>query len=219
MKVFTFFTITIILLNLINLNNSLFFDLRVRKTRCFIEELYSNNMAMFKYNILGMIGEDVDNQKTLNKIGIRVFSEDNDKDVFVDKHLVSKEGKISMTAPRDGQYRVCVTLHEQKDSLLKIKMQLAILSENMDEPNLQGAVDSEHVTQVHQKVISILEKGDKYNKKLQKIVELEDQDAAATIKSQKTFYYTTLIQIAIVIVLGIYQMMNLKKYVDRTDIY
>ena len=211
-------TILSIIFYLFNLNNTLFFDLKVRKTRCFIEELYSNNMALFKYTVLGMIGEDGDNQKTLNKIGIRVFSEDNDKDIYIDKHLVSKEGKISMTAPKDGQYRVCITLHEQKDSLLKIKMQLSILSENMDEPNLQGAVDSEHVNQVHQKVISILEKGEKHNKKLQKIVDLEDQDAAATIKSQKTFYYTTLIQIAIVIALGVYQMMNLKKYVDSSDI-
>lgn len=211
-------TILSIIFYLFNLNNTLFFDLKVRKTRCFIEELYSNNMALFKYTVLGMIGEDGDNQKTLNKIGIRVFSEDNDKDVYIDKHLVSKEGKISMTAPKDGQYRVCITLHEQKDSLLKIKMQLSILSENMDEPNLQGAVDSEHVNQVHQKVISILEKGEKHNKKLQKIVDLEDQDAAATIKSQKTFYYTTLIQITIVIALGVYQMMNLKKYVDSSDI-
>lgn len=205
----------IVIFSMINFYKSLYFDLKQKKTRCLIEELYTSNMAMIKYTFIGLPESIEEQNKVLsNNIGIKVVFEDDHNDVIIDQVLDNKTGKLSMTAKNDGQYRICVTTGEF-DTILKLKMNLVIMSDNMDEPNLESAVKSEEVHKIHGKVEKILKKGQKYSDRQHLLIKIEDKESKGIMKLQKTFYYMTIIQICIVIVLGIYQLYNLKNFLDK----
>lgn len=199
--------------NLIFTCHSLYFDLKNKNTKCFIEELYSSNMAMIKYSVLGLSGENPNEQKILNHISIKVFNEENLSEIFIDKYLVSREGKLSMTAPEDGQYRVCVTSSNTTNE--RLKMHIQIISDNMDEPNLANALKREVVYNINDKIETITKISSKYAKKQSSIIKLEDEDSKNIMKSQKMFFYMTMLQITLVIFIGIYQIRNFKNYMDK----
>lgn len=206
----------LVIITLLNLSNSLYFDLKEKSMRCFIEELYYNNMAMIKYSVKGLVGSDEENQEILGKISIKTTLEEAQQISYIDKILASAEGKFSMTADKDGQFRVCVYVFEfNKNKKPKnLQMHIQIISDNMDDPNLSKAVNKEEISNLDSKLSEVVTRSDKYNSKLEKLIKLEDKDAENIIKSQKMFYYMTLIQIILVIVIGAYQIFNLRKYLD-----
>lgn len=209
-------SLIMLFMTIISFCNTLYFDLKPQRKKCFIEELYVSNMAMIKYTITDMPADENGSEaQYLSNIDITVVSEDDDNDIYIDKVLVDKQGKFSMTASNDGQYRVCVTNSNPAENIKAIKMNIQILSDNMDEPNLEGAVTSDHVITVHEEVQKIISKGEKYSRRQEKILKFEEKDFRDITRLQKIFYYMTLIQIVVVLGLGIYQLLNLKNYLDK----
>eukprot|EP00340_Litonotus_pictus_P006346 CAMPEP_0170518180 /NCGR_PEP_ID=MMETSP0209-20121228/3929_1 /TAXON_ID=665100 ORGANISM="Litonotus pictus, Strain P1" /NCGR_SAMPLE_ID=MMETSP0209 /ASSEMBLY_ACC=CAM_ASM_000301 /LENGTH=175 /DNA_ID=CAMNT_0010803635 /DNA_START=124 /DNA_END=651 /DNA_ORIENTATION=- len=170
-------------------------------------------MAMIKYSILGLNEENKDNQTILNNIFIKVTEEES-KEVFIDRTLITKDGKLSMTAKNDGQYRICVEAGDISTSF-QLKMNLVILSDNMDEPNLDSAVQADEVFKMHDLVEQVIGKGEKYIEKQHKMIKIEDNDSKGIMQLQKVFYYMTLMQIVIVLAMGVYQIFNLKSFLDK----
>lgn len=213
------FVLLIIFQSVFNLH----FDLQQGKKRCIMEELYLNNMAMIKYSVNTLMPGKEEEMKTFyNSINIRATLVNDPTNTPIDTYLNQGEGKISFTAKVEGQYKICVFLFpsswEPKD---RVTMNLIIMSDNMDEPDLNKALKKEEVDELHDKVEEILRKGKTYLDHQEYLMAAEDHDSKSIIKMQKIFYYLTLVQIIIVIGLGIYQVRNLKKYLDDNvlDLY
>ena len=198
-------------LSIINCN-ALWFELKPKRSKCLIEELYHQNFAMIKYTVEGLQKGQEDNQSVLNNIEIKITSEDNDDQVFVDKYLTTAIGKFSFTAPQDGQYRICIY---NNDKEIKFRINFLILSDNMDEPSLESALKKEDVFKVHDKVEEILGKANRYIRRQEKIITFNDSDYEEILKMEKIFLYMTMVQIALVVAIGIYQVINFKGFLDK----
>jgi len=212
MKVFVYLYFTTLFLTIIKFTSSnLLFNLKPRGSRCFIEELYASNMAMVKYTINS--GEDKVDENYASKFMIKAFSEENENEVLIDKVLPNLNGKLSMTAPNDGQYRICI--YNNNNSGEKVLTNLTILSDNMDEPNLQDALKKDDLMESHQKLSSIVSKGEKYVRRQEKILKYTNEDYEQIIRVEKIFLYMTFAQIILALSLGVYQILNFKKYLDK----
>ncbi len=199
--------------------NALFFHLKRKMKKCFLEELYSSNMAMIKYTI------DKTENFTEDELSV-IFAQttidvtfDEDQSNIISRDIINPTGKFSFTAKKDGHYRICVStgaLFSKENYLLN--MNLEIMSDNMDEPSLNSIIKKEEISDVHKKVDKIIKKADKYISKQQKMIKIEDIESNNIIKLQKTFYYMTIFQIVLVVLIGIYQVFNLKRYIEKTQI-
>jgi hypothetical protein len=186
------------------------------KIKCFIEELYTKNMAMIKYTINGLDGTDEENASYYNMISLRVTHIKDRNTMPIDTFLKTMNGKITFVAETEGQYKICVFPFPSKYTpKSKVTMNLLILSDNMDEPVLTNAVKKEEVDRLHDKVESILKKGGHYTDHQNNLIKLEEQDYNSIIKVQKIFFYLTIAQIFTVIFLGVYQILNFKSYLDK----
>ncbi len=196
---------------------SFHYDLRQSMKRCIIEELFEKNMAMIKWKIKGLeLGNEEQQREYFSQINLKVtYMKDNEFSP-IDTNLNMIEGKISFLAEKSGQYKICTLLYpvKWKPNSSRVTMELVVLSDNMDEPNLEKLVKKEEVENLHSRVDEILRKGERYIKKQNDLIKMEDQDSVSIMKTQSTFYYMTIAQIVIVILLGVYQVMNFKKYLD-----
>lgn len=202
------------------LTSSLHFELRQAKKRCILEELYLNNMAMIKYSVKGAeLGTEEEQKQFYSAINIRVTHVNDNNNIPIDTFIDKAEGKISFMAKTEGQYMVCAFLFPSKwEPNNRVTMSLIIMSDNMDEPNLEKALKQEEVDEIHDKVDEILHKGQRYIDHQNNLIKMEDKDSKSIIKMQKIFYYLTIVQIIIVIGLGIYQIRNLKNYLEENII-
>ena len=50
------------------------------------------------------------------------------------------------------------------------------------------------------------------------MIKIEDMESNNIIKLQKTFYYMTIFQIILVLIIGVYQIFNLKRYIEKTQL-
>lgn len=216
MKVLSFIAMFFTLFTYIN---SLFFHLKRKMTKCFLEELYSSNMAMIKYTI------DKTENFTEDELAV-IFAQttievtfDEDQSNILSRDIVNPTGKFSFTAKKDGHYRICVNtgaLFAKENYILF--MNLEIMSDNMDEPSLSSIIKKEEINDVHKKVDKIIKKADRYISKQQKMIKIEDMESNNIIKLQKTFYYMTIFQIILVLIIGVYQVFNLKRYIEKTQL-
>ncbi len=200
---------------IIKYSNQLYFDLVPELKKCLIEELYAKNMAMVKWNIKGLEKESENNKNDyLSNINFRVSSADN-KDVLIDQRLNKETGKVSFTTESSGRFELCTYLHRGKFKPNgRVTFEILIMSDNMDEPNLGLLVKKEEIDEVHQIMKKIGKTARKYEKSQQNMIRIEDMDSMDIIKTQKIFFYLTIIQIVVVIILGAYQLMSFKKYLD-----
>ena len=195
---------------------SFHFELKQGKKRCFIEELYIDNMAMIKYSVKGLeAGNESEKNSYFTMINIRVSHIEDQNNKPIDKYLTSSEGKITFTAKKEGQYNICVFPFPSTWTPTRPLMELTILSDNMDEPNLVNALKKEDVDKLHDKIEDILYKGNKYIYHQNTLISFEDKDSNSIIKVQKIFFYLTILQIITVIALGVYQLKNFKLYLDN----
>ena len=102
------FSITIMFFILFAYINSLFFHLKRKMSKCFLEELYSSNMAMIKYTI------DKTENFTDDELAV-IFAQttievtfDEDQSNIISRDIANRTGKFSFTAKKDGHYRICV---------------------------------------------------------------------------------------------------------------
>lgn len=206
------FCTTVLLQSILGLH----FDLRMGKIKCFIEELYTKNMALIKYSISGLDGTDEENASYYNMISLRVTHIKDRNIMPIDGFLKTMNGKFTFVAQTEGQYKVCVFPFPSKYTpKSKVTMNLLILSDNMDEPMLLNAVKKEEVDRLHDKVESILKKGGHYTDHQNNLIRLEEQDYKSIVKVQKVFFYLTIAQIFVVVFLGIYQVLNFKSYLEK----
>ncbi len=212
------FKLTFILVALLKYILNFHYDLRMGIQRCIIEELFEKNMAMIKWKIRGLDLASEDEQKEyISQINLHVTYMKDSEFSPINTNLNIKEGKISFLAEKSGQYKICTKLtpYKWKHTSTRISMELVVLSDNMDEPNLEKLVKKEEVEILHSRVDEILRKGERYIKKQNDLIKLEDQDSISIMKTQSTFYYMTIAQIVVVVLLGVYQVINFKKYIDN----
>ncbi len=172
---------------------------------------------MIKWKIRGLeLASEDEQQEYISQINLQVTYMKDSEFSPINTNLNIKEGKISFLAQKSGQYKICTKLtpFKWKHSTSRITMELVVLSDNMDEPNLEKLVKKEEVENLHSRVDEILRKGERYIRKQNDLIKMEDQDSLSIMKTQNTFNYMTMAQIGVVILLGVYQVINFKKYIN-----
>lgn len=96
-------------------------------------------------------------------------------------------------------------------------MKFQILSDNMDEPNLKDALKKKEINEVHNKLRSIIHSGGKIVSQQKAEMKEEDLFAGYIIENTKTLNYLAYLQIAIIVVIAIYQVFSFRSYLASHD--
>jgi hypothetical protein len=151
---------------------------------------------------------------SIQNIQIRV-STDSGTVLHVERVKALQE-KFSFLAKDEGFYRICVEYtgsnwQERSNIYFKLK----IMSDNMDEPNIAQAIKQADLDPVHQKLNDVLKKSRTIVKQQELALDTENTNANQQMGIINYYYYLTVLQIIIVIVLGIYQVFSFRKFLVK----
>lgn len=201
-----------------SVNSVLFFNLVSGSPKCFIDELYTNSVMMIKWKVSGLDHlEQTKINNVLQNIHINFQSEASGQTI---KKEVVKEskGKISFHSQEDGQYRICIHFTGGWGDKTVPTMSLQITSDNMDEPDIKKALKLEDLDKVSEKAKKIINDGKIIINIQSNELMAEEQSAVGFMKFSSYFFYITVFQVVIILILGLYQAFNFRKFLASNNV-
>lgn len=195
---------------------SLFYELKSNVPRCYIEDLFSESVMMLKWKVFTKKKSDA----TLyaSQITININSEDTNEELF--KHILnSVKSKTSFSPYKEGSYRVCVLFkgrNPPSDDALYINLRFG--SDNMDEPDINKALKEKDINEIYRKMNQVVELGKPIIDSQKQEIEKENVNAEQTLKSTKWYKVMAFIQIALCILIGLFQLNNFRKFLRSQNI-
>ena len=97
-------------------------------------------------------------------------------------------------------------------------MNLRFGSDNMDEPDINNALQSKDVSNLEGKAKKVLELAKPIIERQKSDLDLENANAETTIKNTKWYKYLTFVQIALCVIIGLVQLNNFRKYLKSQNV-
>lgn len=91
-------------------------------------------------------------------------------------------------------------------------------SDNMDEPDINNALQSKDVVNLEVKAKQVLDLAKPIIERQKSDLDLENSNAETTIKNTKWYKYMTFIQIGLCVLIGLIQLNNFRKYLKSQNI-
>lgn len=189
---------------------SLFYELKSNIPRCYIEDLFNESVMMMKWKVFTK--KKTDATLLANQITITFNSEETNEELF--RHLMtSVKSKTSFSPHKEGSYRVCVLFKGRNlpsDDALYINLRFG--SDNMDEPDINKALKEKDIVEIYQKMNQVVELGKPIIESQKQEIEKENVNAEQTLKSTQWYKVMAFIQIALCILMGLFQLNNFRKF-------
>jgi hypothetical protein len=192
--------------------SSLKFELSTDHPRCFYEELYGGYVMMIKWKISGV---EESNEGKINQFLSMIqisISRENTLEIVKREYLKSITGKLSFNSETDDTYKICVSYHGGWTIPYPALVGIKISSDNMDHPDLKRAVKNSDLDSLDKMAGDIIDHAKEYKDQQKHEMDKEDKFAKDHITFSKTFYYVTVFQLVIIVVLGLYQVFSFKKF-------
>ena len=211
---------TIILLTLLSFTtSSLLFDLKPFKPKCFIEDIFGEEVIFFKWRVFTETDlPPSDLTDLVSNIMIYIYDEAFSNIVF-QQAFNSEKSKSSFKPKENGRYKLCVSLKSTYKKLkTNVQVNIKIRTDNVDGSELTYALTSKDVD----KVTNELKKAVTTMKPIvnRQVNELDGENYSAreTIKSAKWYKKLTYVQIGICsIVFGVH-VVNFRKFLKSSRI-
>jgi len=208
----------IFFINFEPVTSSLKFELNTDHPRCFHEELYGGYVLMIKWKVSG-VEESNEEKKNhfLSMIQISI-SRENTNELVKREYLKKMTGKLSFNSETDDTYRICVSYHGGWTVPYPALVGIKLSSDNMDHPDLKDAVKNADLKSVDKMAQDIKNHAKEYIDLQEHEISKEDTFAMDHMTFERTFYYVTVFQIAIIVVLGLYQVFSFKKFLLSNNV-
>ena len=194
----------------------LLFHLVPNQARCYVDELFSDSVMMIKWKIYTQSKADL--SSVIPQITIYATSEDSKEQVFTSVPKSAKS-KVAFTPGKEGVYRICVIYKTRYSAINEpIYMNMRFGSDNMDEPDINNALQSKDVSNLEGKAKKVLELAKPIIERQKSDLDLENANAETTIKNTKWYKYLTFVQIGLCVLIGLLQLNNFRKYLKSQNV-
>ena len=197
--------------------SSLLFELNELNPVCFTDELFDNGVLMIKYKIF--TPSRLDLSRIYPSTYIYVINEETKKEEFRNA-LVSVKNKFTFTAIKAGLYTVCAYRTKNSNDLVneQIYMNLKFASDNMDEISLNKALKKEDLNTIEGKSRQINDIVKKMMKNQERQTKLERRAAKSMYKSTKFYEKVSVVQIILIILIGVVNLFNFRRFLKSKNI-
>ena len=194
----------------------LLFRLLPNQARCYVDELFAESVMMIKWKIYTQSKADL--SSIVSQMVIYATSEETKEQVFTAVPSSAKN-KVAFTPGKEGVYRICVIYRTRYSPINEpIYMNMRFGSDNMDEPDINNALQSKDVTNLEGKAKKVLELAKPIIERQKSDLDLENANAETTIKNTKWYKYLTFAQIALCVIIGLVQLNNFRKYLKSQNV-
>ena len=209
-----------ILFNLFNLVfSSLKFNIPNNREKCFTVELYQEGALLIRYDLKGeeFIKKEYKEKAIHN---IKIFVKDPNNKIIKELYLSNRKDKFVIHTEKSGIYYICARYYKlwslkelPKEVLLGIKIRTDYeykeISQGLKKDELSDLM--ERIREVTNNVIPSISSS-------RMEIEKEDQTAKAIISTSNLYFKLNLIQLILIIIITIYQIFNLRKFLTSKRI-
>lgn len=198
--------------------SSLKFDLPINKYKCFLEDISFEATLLIRYDL--SFPNITNTNEIIKNVEILVT---NDNGVKASNfYLEKRKGKFAVYLKEESIYRICVKYHKSysipnppQGTLMGIKLSTEY---EANEPKVEEALQKEEIEIFKKKIKDIKSELDPSVNVQEKEIRNENRTAKKIIKSGRLYYYATIIQLIVVIGVGMYHLINFRRFLSSNKI-
>ena len=219
-KKYTFILNIILFFSFFNLcKPSLKFNIPNNRDKCFYEEIYSNGTLLIRYDLKGIESIKKENQEKDLK-NIKLFIKDPNGKNVREIYLTNRKDKFAFRADVEGYYQICARYYKSwsitelpKDVLLGIKIRT-----DYDYQPLETSLEKKDIDRFLEEMRIL--RGKVIPSITSSKVELDEEDkmAKAIISTSKLYFNLTIVQLVLIVIIAVYQIFSVKKFLASKQI-
>lgn len=219
-KNYSFTLLIILILSFFEFSTqSLKFNIPNNREKCFNEEIYSNGTLLIRYDLKGIESIKQEYQEKVLQ-NIKIFIKNPKGKVIKELFLTNRKDKFALYTDMDGTYQICSRYYKTwsvselpKDVLLGIKIRTDYdyrsLETSLEKKDIENFLEEMRI--LRSKVIPSITSSK---------VELDEEDkmAKVIISTSKLYFKLAIIQLVLIIIIAVYQIFNIKKFLMNKQI-
>ena len=186
-----------LILYVVPFSYELSFSLKQNKEKCFVD-FFDMGVGVVNYEIIS----------NHTSVHLKFYQESNGE--LVSRHILkTKKGKFSFMIDKEGGYRICAL---NINSRSPIEISLKFESENINEIDIDKAINKDDIDILSYKIERGVEKTKKIIQKQKTERDSEEKIFGEQKKYSKIFICITLLQILVLVIIAIYHIIQMRKY-------
>ena len=214
-----FFQILLLLIIISFSHNSLLFKIRNSEPHCLGGEFNANSIVVIKYKIFTASRKDL---SAIFPYLILIFNKVKTQKKLNYQHIDINKSKLTFQTEEEGIYEICI--RSQKFSLISdLKEDLFVNFKinsyyNDDEDKLSNAINIKDVNSVNQNIKQILRLTTPIIDNQKNQLEVENENSIKILSNICFYKYLTFIQLIIIIIIGIVQIFNFRRFLKSKNV-
>ena len=199
--------------------SSLKFNIPNNREKCFIEEIYKNGTLLIRYDLKGIDSIKKEHQEKVLQ-NIKLFVKNPKGKIIRELYLINRKGKFALHIDREGVYQICSKYYKiwsvtelPKDVVLGIKIRT-----DYDYKSLETSLEKKDVEHFLEEMRALRAKVIPSIASSKVELDEEDKMAKTIISTSKLYFKLTIVQLVLIIIIAIYQIFNIKKYLISKQI-
>ena len=199
--------------------SSLKFNIPNNREKCFVEEIYNNGTLLIRYDLKGIESIKKEYQEKVLQ-NIKLFIKNPKGNIIRELYLINRKGKFALHVDMEGVYYICSKYYKiwsvtelPKDVVLGIKIRTDYDYKSLETSLEKKDVDHflEELRVLRSKVIPSITSSK---------IELDEEDkmAKTIISTSKLYFKLAIIQLVLIVIIAIYQIFSIKKFLTSKRI-
>ena len=199
--------------------SSLKFNIPNNREKCFVEEIFHNGVLLIRYHLKGIESVKKEYQEKVLQ-NIKLFVKDPKGNMIRELYLINRKGKFALHIEMEGSYHICTKYYKiwavtelPKDVVLGIKIRT-----DYDHKSLEESLEKKDVNQFLDEMRALRSKVIPSITSSKIELDEEDKMAKAIISTSKLYFKLTIVQLVLIVIIAIYQIFRLKKFLTSKQI-
>jgi len=201
----------ILFITLLSNSTCLYRTLFMNKPKCYFDTFYSEQNIIMKYKVLNIDIDETLLPTNYNRFIIKLYDSSNAQ---LNMYTSSKlKGKFSYSIEKSDMYKICIESNDKDlysgKGMIKIQFKIESSDDVMD--SLKNSADLKDFELVDDKMKRLAKKTDNILNMQKYQFKMENRFSKSQLSSHRRIVVLTIIQIIILIIVGVYHIMNLRK--------
>ena len=201
----------ILFITLLSNSTCLYRTLFMNKPKCYFDTFYSEQNIIMKYKVLNIDIDETLLPTNYNRFIIKLYDSSNAQ---LNMYTSSKlKGKFSYSIEKSDMYKICIESNDKDlysgKGMIKIQFKIESSDDVMD--SLKNSADLKDFELVDDKMKRLAKKTDNILNMQKYQFKMENRFSKSQLTSHRRIVVLTIIQIIILIIVGVYHIMNLRK--------
>jgi hypothetical protein len=199
--------------------SSLKFNIPNNRDKCFYEEIYTNGTLLIRYDLKGIESIKKENQEKVLK-NLKLFIKDPNGRNVREIYLTNRKDKFAFRADVEGYYQICARYYKSwsitelpKEVMLGIKIRT-----DYDYKSLETSLEKKDIDHFKEQIRILKSKVVPSISSSKQELDEEDVMAKKIISTSKLYFKLTIIQLVLIVIIAVYQIFNIKKFLTSKQI-